>query len=1063
MPNQKQKNTQTTETPEKIEKAPLPPPALAKTPEWVGKKSAEELQKQAREVFSTATIIENDGTKASLEKLKAEIPLEQKEQQESAQSLFAAISTVLSTLYLAGWTKEQLKNPALVAEVAGKQIPLLTVEKAGLLKLAELLKTPEAPVTRELLAHWNQYVETHYTWHGAAQEVIKGKEQPLFKKISPEIRKAKGQVLKFIDKHPVLSAGFALAGAYGVYRLIKWMFTSEEKAKEAAEKPEKKESTFWKWLKRGLLSAFGVFLIGRILGTEKVQNWIKDALNIDISKNRISQAVVYLSKGEFKKAWDILMEGTENFEVYRTIADKIGKEMGQNIDPKVIKTIGNAKYKKYISMQGEATSMVKTWLSDLAHEIPGSQLLGFAGKDEVEQEKTVREYLKKHEKEIEALSPTADTTVLEILAKLTGSEQLLREAKIERTELEETFDLIQKNIENIKDPEKKAVSGEILNKLREKMVSLKDTEEIISRAKKREIPVQRLEKLLEDEKQALKEFEELTTTETAASNDIADKGMQIAMLNDAIAQENYKIVEELKKRPGWEELKYLAVVQGVMMGRRYLIAPDLYKAYGKYKGLQLVKKPFEIVSSQIHDIYSSLRPSPEDFDALKQAAENNIKSIDYEYNDLDQKIKAGTATNDEKMRFQELDVEKKIFESERNIAGGKKTIKDQVQKIADMKSGKITAQPHEIDIEEKLLKSMQGNLDNLQTEKIILENQRLEKKLLRTRLMFEKDIDLSKGRTFTADHFRELDNLEKSVAQNRQVIEDQLVKKAMLLRDAKAGKMVGANVTALEHDINRLMGELSRLEFIVTTQFQRSANFIVRGWKKYKAMFRGEDIDNIYRGELATLRKWYLSTIPAHKKTAKTAPLFGKIKTVKGALLFYTPILIGGTLLQRDTETSLAEAAGQTAIDMAPLTGTFSDAYSLFTGEEIVTGRKLDWTDRGIRGLFAAAGAVTDIASLAGIGLAGRAGLTGLRAAKGVKTAARVEKEVEALRSGKTLIEEMKGYKMAKSVGKWSGRLAIGGILGQLGYQLIFQPSTPVEITPEMREVLGDSLEEVPE
>lgn len=92
----------------------------------------------------------------------------------------------------------------------------------------------------------------------------------------------------------------------------------------------------------------------------------------------------------------------------------------------------------------------------------------------------------------------------------------------------------------------------------------------------------------------------------------------------------------------------------------------------------------------------------------------------------------------------------------------------------------------------------------------------------------------------------------------------------------------------------------------------------------------------------------------------------------------------------KDEKTSTAAAAGQAALDIAPITGTFSDFYTLISGEEMVSKRKVVGYERWLmRPLFGVVGLVSDVALVfGGLGLLGRAGLIAARGgATGVKLA----------------------------------------------------------------------------
>jgi hypothetical protein len=373
-------------------------------------------------------------------------------------------------------------------------------------------------------------------------------------------------------------------------------------------------------------------------------------------------------------------------------------------------------------------------------------------------------------------------------------------------------------------------------------------------------------------------------------------------------------------------------------------------------------------------------------------------------------------------------------------------------------------------------------------------------------------------------------------------LEEAALKKAVILRDVKMGKYTGFNAPMLEKQINELFQEHSRLGINFTKEFKASCGVLnrVKKFLGFRPSGVGKDgvsvekhlteghitgvdgkdvavaggLERTEEGFIARqtekLRRTFLEGVSAQKEAiqgGQKISRLAKIRTLGGKLFHYAPMIgLGalGTVLSHDSETSWGKAAAQTALDLAPYTGTASDFYSFWQGKEVITGRKLDWTDRGIRLLFGVGGFVSDVANSsvlgAPLGLSIRGIIDGARI---TKTAVRGEKMIESARAiaagskasreieagaellvkegraleaggeaaakalkagekgveGATRLERTR--KILGNVGKYSTRAAIGGIIGSFGYNYFFKPEEAVDIDENMRDVLGSHLTEI--
>jgi hypothetical protein len=173
--------------------------------------------------------------------------------------------------------------------------------------------------------------------------------------------------------------------------------------------------------------------------------------------------------------------------------------------------------------------------------------------------------------------------------------------------------------------------------------------------------------------------------------------------------------------------------------------------------------------------------------------------------------------------------------------------------------------------------------------------------------------------------------------------------------------------------------------------------------------------------------------------------------------LFYIPTIVIGGVLNKDDAVGWGDAVKQGTVDVLPFIGTYSDWYSVFSGQELVTKRHLGVGDRILRGVFGTAGLVCDIASLAGVGFIGRGVFSSLRAGRGVMEGVRLARAAEKAEEAARLV---KAARSAKNIGHTIQMVGFAGALGMMGYSIIMQPKA-VDVHPAMKEVMGDKLKEL--
>gem|GEM_PF-3301149 len=300
---------------------------------------------------------------------------------------------------------------------------LTPTERVALNKLLEIAGSPGSPMYEYYSSNWNNLLDNFsrsYAHAQAATEAFeefepvaaaggtaiaagavaakrKKPEEKKKKKSSSEApgkedsstwEKTKSTVTTFVKNHPYISIGLAILGAIGIYKVYKKVKSavSSDEPESAPAGGEEKKSGFWgKLFGVGILTAVGLFIAGAIAGPEKVKEWWE----------KIKGSVPGLTKEEHKKQAGIL-------------SSKIGK----TISPGTVKDIADIKYNDYTSWTTEL--MGGESVGDKAKSLIG---LG-KSKEQLEEEKAIREYLNNHTSEIAALHLPLDATVIQVLEAL---------------------------------------------------------------------------------------------------------------------------------------------------------------------------------------------------------------------------------------------------------------------------------------------------------------------------------------------------------------------------------------------------------------------------------------------------------------------------------------------------------------------------------------------------------------------------------------------------------------------------------------------------------------------
>jgi len=319
-----------------------------------------------------------------------------------------------------------LKNYPFIKERFEKQ--LTPTEKVALNKLLEIANSPGTPLYEYYSSNWNSLLEnfsqtsmharaateafeemgrgtaigagalaataavapTTRSKKSAKKEKVKAKKE----KAKPEEKSEEGSSVwektkTFVKNHPYISLGIAILGAIGIYKIYKKVTSvtsSGEPESQSSEGEKEKKSGFWgKLFGVGILTAAGLFIAGAIAGPGKMKEWWE----------KFKGAVPGLTTEEQKAQAKILSEKT-----------------GKTISAGTIKSIADISYIDYTSWTTEL--MGGESLEDKAQGLIG---LG-KSKEQLAEEKAIREYLNDHTSEIAALNLPLDATVFQVLQAL---------------------------------------------------------------------------------------------------------------------------------------------------------------------------------------------------------------------------------------------------------------------------------------------------------------------------------------------------------------------------------------------------------------------------------------------------------------------------------------------------------------------------------------------------------------------------------------------------------------------------------------------------------------------
>ncbi len=1042
-------------------------PQIAAEKTDVKKETTKGTSEIKREVLQMEINPDKD-TPLKIDKLDVQKGLETKEQREGFNMLEAVTgTTLLAMIFDQGIKKEALKPFENISSIGGPLLAKLNpAEKISLKKLQEIASKPGSALYAAMKERWDKLVDRGNEIYEGAKKIKENFNSPQQKPAEVPANQEKPKTFwenatKWMGEHKILTAGIAIAGSYGAYRMLKWMFSSKDKnGDEKEESGEKKESWFDKilgnkWVSRlkwTLGIGTGIFVLGRLIGSEDVGKWIKDKLGIDITGNRLSQFVMLLSEFKFIEAFKVLISGPdENLSVHRSMAEKISKEMGTTIKPETLKEIGGIKYDEFMSTIAEGKSAI----SGILGKIPGLNI--FVGSAETaEQEKVLRAYFEKHADEIKRFK-NSTTTVDQVLTNLDAESE-------GKTVLSPEIAAISADIEKLPPTVKPAVLE--MQKDMTRVFPAEGIKEVLTNCKKNSIDTKKLETLYAQLKQAIAEWQDAIKKCKSESDlpGIADKAQKIHEINDQVCEEVNNLTNELKYRRGWTEAELLAATQSWKI-YRFLSQPKWRKEYSKYLVGKYLKKPIELgkeavtavkggaLSSEL--IGKEFKPNAttaEIEEELKKAT-SELETAREKQKNLDANVNSAEkiSVNDQKLNEKKIELLEKdelIHKTRKSVA----EFEDELAKLKAKGSGGDAARIAEL---EKGIEQDKSLLRKYMNERLVKQGNFLDFKIKEQRLNLEKEFGASgKEVQITKGHFEQMDALADSVLTHRKQIDLQIGER---FQAAEALAKEGKPIKEVAKEIN----ELQKIKVKIDLGLVTDADKFTTGWKKswdLRTAMKGgvvsTEVQDLMKAEKNQIQSTWSKILYGQKEAGGARKLL-----TNGNLKLYALFVGVGSVInfmdQKDTK-DWSNSILQAGVDTLPFVSTASDFYSAASGEEYFTKRKLDAKDRGLRIAFGVGGALCDASELAGVFMSARAGLG---VAKEARAVGKSMKLAEAIRASKGEVNSIEALREMSATGHWTMKMAMGGALGLMGYELFLKPAANVELSQETIGVLDNQVQ----
>lgn len=500
-------------------------------------------------------------------------------------------------------------------------------ENAAFHKLRELRERVEdSEIARHMKEEWPEVVTAAQKIAPRIRNLLQADLRTKSEGTWEKTKAKASEAVELYKAHPIIGTAVLAAGAYGVYKVFSWLFggkkektATAEPGKEGEKKEPEKKGGFLKWVVGIGLGVAGIFGLGRMLGAEGFQKFVKDKIGWDLSSNRVAQALTAISHGEFKKAWEVMWEGAdENADFHVKMADIIGKDQKTEVSARTLFELKDEKFENFISWKSQAADMAGIQAAEIPYLGKAAQYL-FDSRKENEEQIAVRGFLQKHEKTVRTLMAVRDNTTLEqvfqkLYEHLTGQkpdvknaapavaaaavagaatpnpEQQQRDGAINRLPKAKK----QRAIENEQVLREKITTAEIARMQRDiddKETALRDLLAKPLKPTERQKAEDKLKTLLEQKglmgKLTDKHSEAAAAYLNALESDVSEEVVIERFANLVESKEAIEdIYNEIFQREGWTELQALAATHAIRFTttayRRWLKAEDIRIDHANY-------------------------------------------------------------------------------------------------------------------------------------------------------------------------------------------------------------------------------------------------------------------------------------------------------------------------------------------------------------------------------------------------------------------------------------------------------------------------------------------------
>lgn len=905
-------------------------------------------------------------------------------------------------------------------------------------KLRELRDDATSPTTAALRAEWPGVVaEAKQTSQMIGALLTADLTQKYVEKDKGPGVIAEG--LNWVVKNPKKSIAIAVAGAAGLYlayhalstqidKLKKFFgFNKDEKkeddkkeeGKEGGDKDKKEEdkkekSSGWpkwlKWLGGAALAIGGLFGLGRVLGMDGVQEYFKKKLGWNIDASRVYQVAVLMGKGEIMEALKVAWEGADQKqELHKSIADMVSKE-GKKVSAPTIFEVKDEKFEDYLSpvadIQDRGSKAASGKLGKWGNMIVGS-------KERAEERIAVREFLKAHDARLRQILP--------IRASLTVGEAL------------NALYIDTHPTAAVAGAAPGAPSATVGGATGAALVAGALPPSAAASAEEKERDAARAK--LSPEKQARAIQNENLLRQKITFKDIEqmrkDMDMREETLRALLTKPNLLPADKEKVEA---KLATLAE-QKEAFGRLHLEHNKAYLAY--VEGMQMNADEQTLIA-----LFTSLIEVKEHMEALHgEVFEREGWTV----------LEALAATHS--LRF--LTAAHIRWMKTGDIRA------DHANYLFDKLKTKLSPKGLAETYRRLRAKPVPRTLAELtaSTDEILAD---IEK----TAARWEKPTSGLANEDLGRKHLEELDEMEKRVAAQHKELQTLFDQKHRELK-AALGRKDQKTAEGILEEIKQLGKHKVRLEFGEMSGFGKA-------FERWQQAFKGDPHNDVYKQGINKMRMLFRKALRNRVAADASRDAMSKMSRVvmkRGKFIFFAGNIVLGALggeLLHDDKTSRTKAYAQAGLGLVPLAGTYLDFYSAWNGEEQITKRKLDTSDRAISAVFGVVGLASDILTVVGgVGLLGKAGIVAVKAgtgfARGAK-AAKVVRALEAARSaaegGKVLrrVELLDKVRKVRNVGFAIG---LGMALGQAA-EMVFTQEAELGFSEDFKkQIIGDAGREL--